>query len=144
MRQSARRFASAMTPLVLTVAISCTLLFSGTTREHATAQQGHERVTAGVVLYSDGVGIPRSAVAEARQVTGVADAVGIAQTNLGPGLGSKYQVVPAVVVDPLGASRVLDLDVRSGSLAALGDGKIALSRVQAGKAHAAVGDAVRV
>ena len=35
MRTSSRRFSSAVTPLVLTVAVSSTLVFLNTTREHA-------------------------------------------------------------------------------------------------------------
>src|SRR5690348_11356354 len=41
-RGATRRFSSASTPLVLTVALSCTLLFSTTTIEHATNQQRDE------------------------------------------------------------------------------------------------------
>ena len=72
MRTASRRFASAMTPIVLTVAISSTLLFSGTTREHATAEQSRHRVSADLVIQSDGVGIPRSALDDARRVEDVA------------------------------------------------------------------------
>ena len=68
-RTSPRRFASAMTPLVLTVALSCTMLFLSTTREHATGVQADERVTADLVLGSDGVGVPYDAVDAARRVT---------------------------------------------------------------------------
>jgi hypothetical protein len=53
MRTAAARVASAMTPLVLT-GISSTLLFSGATREHATTEQERERITADLVLQSDG------------------------------------------------------------------------------------------
>ena len=41
LRTATRRFSSASTPLVLTVAMSCTLLFSTTTIEHAITQQRH-------------------------------------------------------------------------------------------------------
>ena len=39
LRTATRRFSSASTPLVLTVAMSCTLLFSSTTTDHAVTQQ---------------------------------------------------------------------------------------------------------
>jgi putative ABC transport system permease protein len=141
---SARRFSSAVTPLVLTVAISSTMVFVATTREHATAQQQDERVIADLVLQSDGPGIPRSAVEEASRIPGVATAVGTAETTLGPSLGTKYQETPVAVVDPHEIGRVLDLDVRSGTLGAVrGDG-VALSTARAELAHAEVGDSVPV
>jgi putative ABC transport system permease protein len=39
LRTATRRFSSASTPLMLTVAMSCTLLFSATTTDHAVTQQ---------------------------------------------------------------------------------------------------------
>ena len=144
MRTASRRFSSAMTPIVLTVAISSTLVFSATTREHASADQERHRVTADLVLQSDGVGIPRSALEEARHVPGVETAVGTAETSLGPSLGSVYSLAQAVVVDPDGMDRVLDLDVTKGSLAKLGADSIALSQAQADTAGADAGDRVEL
>jgi putative ABC transport system permease protein len=143
-RTASRQFASAVTPLVLTVALTSTMVFVATTREHATKEQGHERVTADVILQSDGVGIPRSAVADARRIPGVRTVVGTAPTTLGPSLGSTYQDTPATVLDPRGAGDVLDLDVRSGSLSRLTDDTIALSQTRADIAHAKVGDGVDI
>jgi len=144
MRTASRRFSSAMTPIVLTVAISSTLVFSATTREHASADQERQRVTADLVLQSDGVGIPRSALEEARHVPGVETAVGTAETSLGPSLGSVYSLAQAVVVDPDGMDSVLDLDVTKGSLAKLGAHSIALSQAQADTAAADAGDRVEL
>ena len=144
MRTASRRFASAMTPIVLTVAISSTLVFSATTREHAAHKQERERMTADLVLQSDGAGIPRSALRDVRRVPGVATAVGTAETSLGPSLGSIYSLAQAVVVDPQGLDRVIDLDVSDGTLAKLGPRSIALSKSQADTAKAAVGDRVEV
>ena len=127
---------------MLTVALSSTMIFVATTREHATKEQGHDRVTADLVLHSDGVGIPQSALDEARRIPGVATAVGTASTTLGPSLGSTYQATQAAVVDPRDVGRVLDLDVRSGSLARLTDETIALSQARADLAGAQVGDRV--
>jgi putative ABC transport system permease protein len=144
MRTASRRFSSAMTPIVLTVAISSTFVFTATTREHATAQQERERVTADLVIQSDGAGVPRSALEEIRRVPGVATAVGTAETSLGPTLGSNYSFAQAVVADPEGLGRVLDLDVSHGSLARLSARSIALSKSQAQTAHAEVGDRVEL
>jgi putative ABC transport system permease protein len=145
MRSSAARFSSAITPLVLTVAISSTLLFTGTTRDHATAKQERARVVADLVLQSDAGVIPARVLAEARRVDGVATAVGVANTTvLGEGLGSTYVPVPTAAADPAGLDAVLDLSVSSGSLADLHDGTIAFSRSRAAMAKVSVGDHVRV
>src|SRR4051794_33590877 len=144
MRTAAGRFGSAMTPLVLTVAVSSTLLFSATTRERATVEQENQRVVADLVLQSNGVGIPSSAVDEARHVPGVATALGVGETTLGPGLGSKYTAAQGAIVDPRGIDRVLDLDVRSGSLSDMRDDTVALSKAQAALGDASVGDRARV
>jgi putative ABC transport system permease protein len=142
LRASSRQFASAVTPLVLTVALSSTMVFLATTREHATAKQERERVVADLVLQSDGPGIPRSAVDDVRAIPGVRSAVGTAETTLGPSLGASYQATQVAVVDPGGVDDVLDLDVRTGSLRGLGRGGIAISESRADLAHAKVGDRV--
>ena len=143
-RTSPRRFASATTPLVLCVAMSCLLLFLATTRQHATSEQAGSRVIADLVVQSGGIGIPAAAVDDMRRITGVQTAVGVASTTLGPTSGARYGQVPAAIVDPRGVDDVLDLDVRSGSLADLGDTAIALSTTQATAAHAAIGHRVSV
>ena len=142
MRASSRQFASAVTPLVLTVALSSTMVFLATTREHATSKQERQRVIADAVIQSDGAGVPRSAVDDALRIPGVAAAVGTAQTTLGPSLGASYQATPVAVADPNQIDKVLDLDVRSGSLRGLHDGTVGLSEERAEEAHAGVGDRV--
>lgn len=142
LRASSRQFASAVTPLVLTVALSSTMVFLATTRQHATAKQERERVVADLALQSDGPGVPPSAVDDARRVPGVQTAVGIAETTLGPSLGATYKATQVAVVDPHGVDQVLDLDVRTGSLQGLARGGIALSEARADLAHATVGDRV--
>jgi putative ABC transport system permease protein len=142
MRTSSRRFSSAVTPLVLTVAVSSSLVFLNTTRQHAAEDQGAQRVIADLVLTSDGVGIPRSEVDDARRIPGVTATVATATTTIGPSLGSRYRETAATMVDPEGAGRVLDLDVREGSLAALRDHTIAVSDAQAKIGRVAVGDRV--
>ena len=59
-RMAPRRLASAMTPLVLTVAIAGTLLFTQSTTNHAAKTQGHDRQTADLVLHGDGLGVPEA------------------------------------------------------------------------------------
>src|SRR4051794_3387510 len=144
MRTAAGRFASATTPLVLTIALSATLLFSGTTREHAATTQERERVVADLVVQSDGAGLPRDALAAIRKTSGVRGAVAVAPTMLGPGLGSKYTALQGAAIDGRNVGDVLDLDVKTGSLAGLHGHAVALSAAQAAKAHTVVGHSVRV
>ena len=141
-RTSARRFASAMTPLVLTVALSGTLLFQATTRSHGADVQGHERVAADLVMTSDADGLPQQLASAARRAEGVRAAVGLATTQLGPSLGETMQAIQAAVVDPADIPAVLDLDVTDGSLDTLRAGGIALGEQRARQAHAHVGDRV--
>ena len=88
-RTSPRRFASATTPLVLCVAMSCLLLFLATTRAARDVRARRERrVTADLVVQSGGFGIPPAAVADMRAASPACrTAVGIASTTLGPTLG---------------------------------------------------------
>src|SRR4051812_13189466 len=144
MRTAAGRFASATTPLVLTIAISATLLFSGTTRDHAATTQERERVVAELVVQSDGAGLPRDALAAIRTTPGVRAAVAVSPTMLGPSLGAKYTPIQAAVVDGGGVGEALDLAVQSGSLAGLHGHAVALSNAQAAKARTSVGETVRV
>src|SRR3954447_23710349 len=56
-----RRFSSASTPLVLTVAMSCTLLFSATTTDHAVTQERHAGLSGELAITSAGAGLPAAA-----------------------------------------------------------------------------------
>ena len=137
-RTSPRRFAAAMTPLVLSVALSSMLLLVAATKGDATLEQGRQRMAADLVVRSDD-GVPAAAVAEIRAIAGVRAAAGIASTMLGPMAGNRYGEVPAAVVDPEGLGAVLDLGVRSGSISGLRDGTVALSASAAEAAGAGVG-----
>jgi putative ABC transport system permease protein len=83
-------------------------------------------------------------VDEARRTPGVAAAVGIAPTGVVPldntGLGSGYTALDAQAVDSEGASRALDLGVRSGSLADLHGDAVAIGAQRAKTAKVAIGD----
>ena len=82
-----RRFSSASTPLVLTVALSCTLFFSTTTIDHATTQQRQAGLTGQLAITSAGPGLPAAALADTRATPGVRSAVALTSTTLGPSLG---------------------------------------------------------
>jgi putative ABC transport system permease protein len=140
---AARRFSSASTPLVLTVAMSCTLLFSTTTLDHVVSQQREDGVAADLVVSSAGAGLPTTALDDVRAAGGVQSAVALTPTALGPSLGVSDETVPAQVVAG-GSGGGLDVGVTAGSLDALHGDAIALGRQRADAAHARVGDRVKV
>ncbi len=137
-----RRFASASTPLVLTVALSCTLLFSTTTIEHAISQQRHAGLTGQLALTSAGPGIPAAALNDVRATSGVRSAVGMTATTLGPSLHAGDTIPAQILAGGQGGG--LDVGVTAGSLTALHGDAIALGRHRAHAAHAHIGDRVQV
>ena len=143
LRTATRRFSSASTPLMLTVGLSCTLLFSSTTIDHAVSRQRHAGLTGELAVTSTGPGLPASALADARVVRGVRSAVALTPTTLGPSLGVSDDTVPAQILSG-GQGGGLDVGVTAGSLAALHGDTIALGRRRADGAHARVGDRVGV
>jgi putative ABC transport system permease protein len=136
-----RRFSAASTALVLTVALSCTLLFSFSTIEHATDQQTQSGLTGQLAITSAGPGLPAAALADARHTPGVRSAVALTATTLGPSLGEARDTIPAQILSG-GQGGGLDAGVTAGSLAALHGDAIALGRHRAAAAHARVGDRV--
>ncbi len=141
LRTATRRFSSASTPLVLTVGMSCTLLFSATTTDHAVSQQ--RQASLGGELAVDGAGLPPAALASVRGTPGVVSAVGLTPTTLGPSLGDPDDTLPAAILDG-GQAGGLDAGVAAGSLSDLHGATIALGRHRAEVAHARVGDRVAV
>src|SRR5215475_5097997 len=143
LRAATRRFSSASTPLVLTVALSCTLLFSITTIEHAISQQRHAGLTGQLAITSAGPGLPAAELADVRHTPGVRSAVALTATTLGPSLGAAGDTIPAQILaggQDLGGG--LDVGVTEGSLSALHGDAIALGRHRAAAAHARIGDRV--
>jgi len=138
-----RRFSSASTPLVLSVAMSCTLLFSSTTIDHAVSRERHAGLSGELAVTSAGPGLPPAALADVRATSGVDSAVALTSTTLGPSLGVSDDVIPAQIVDG-GRDGGLDAGVTAGSLTALTGDAIALGRHRADAAHARVGDRVAV
>ena len=138
-----RRFSSASTPIVLTVALSCTLLFSTTTTDHAISQQRQAALLGQLAITSSGPGLPTAALADARATPGVRSAVALTPTTLGPSLGASDDALPAQILTG-GQGGGLDAGVTAGSLTALHGDAIALGRHRADDAHAKVGDRVAV
>jgi putative ABC transport system permease protein len=142
LRTATRRFSSASTPLVLTVAMSCTLLFSATTTDHAVRQERQAGLTGELAITSAG-GVPPATLADARAIPGVRSAVALTPTTLGPSLGVSDETVPAAILSG-GQGGGLDAGVVAGSLANLHGNTIALGRHRADATHAHVGDRVPV
>src|SRR3954454_5339288 len=123
--------------------MSCTLLFSSTTIDHAVTQQRHAAMSGELTVAGGGNGLPAAALSDVRATPGVGSAVALTSTTLGPSLGVSDDVIPAQVLDG-GAGGGLDVDVTAGSLTALHGDAVALSRHRADAAHARVGDRVAV
>jgi putative ABC transport system permease protein len=136
-----RRFSSASTPLVLTIAVSCTFFFGFTTMDHATSQQQRAALTGQLAITSAGPGLPAAALADARTTQGVRSAVALTSTTLGPSLGVSGNTLPAQILTG-GQGGGLDVGVTSGSLSALHGDTIALGRHVADAAGARIGDRV--
>jgi putative ABC transport system permease protein len=140
---ASRRFSSASTPLVLTVAMSCTLLFSTTTIDHAITEQRHAGLSADLALSSSGPGLAPSTLSAVRSTAGVESAVALTPTTLGPSLGVSGDTIPAAIIAG-GAGGGLDVDITAGSLTELHGAAIALGRNRAATAHAQIGERVPV
>jgi putative ABC transport system permease protein len=143
LRTATRRFSSASTPLVLTVAMSCTLLFSTTTQDHAVTLQRHAGLTGELAVTSSGPGLPAETLAAVRATPGVRSAVGVTPTTLGPSLGISDDTISAVILDG-GKGGGLNAGVTAGSLTALHGDTIALGHQRADAAHAHIGDRVPI
>jgi putative ABC transport system permease protein len=139
---AARRFSSASTPLVLTVALSCTMFFGSTTIAHATTQQWRAALTGQLTLTSAGPGLPAAVLADTRATPGVRSAVALTPTTLGPSLGGN-DTLPAQILTG-GQGGGLNPGVIAGSLSALHGDAIALGAHQAAAANAHVGDRVPI
>ena len=143
LRTATRRFSSATTPIVLTVAMSCTLLFSSTTQDHAVSQQRSAGLSGELAISSNGPGLPAAALSAARATPGVRSAVALTPTTLGPSLGISDDTIAAEILSG-GKGGGLDVGVTAGSLAALHGDTIALGRERADAAHAHIGDGVSI
>jgi len=138
-----RRFSSASTPLVLTIALTCTLFFSTTTIDHATTQQERAGLTGQLAITSAGPGLPAAALADTRATPGVRSAIALTSTTLGPSLDTPDDTLPAQILTG-GQGGGLNAGVIAGSLSALHGNTIALGRHRANAAHARIGDRVAI
>jgi putative ABC transport system permease protein len=140
LRTATRRFSSASTPLVLTVGLSCTLLFSSTTIDHAVTAERSTGVASDLAVTGS---LPQAALDDVQATRGVKSAVALTPTTLAPSLGESDDVLPATILSG-GQGGGFDAGVTDGSLADLHGDTIALGRRRAKTAHAKVGDRVAI
>ncbi|MEU1368460.1 ABC transporter permease [Streptomyces sp. NPDC005803] len=144
-RTNARRLASAITPIVLAMAFTSTLAFMHTSESHVAAEQLRAGVTADHVV-THPAGLSADAVARAARAPGVGAAVGLLDTQVLVPVGSggdrwlQGSSVQGVSGSGARLAQVQDLDVRSGRLDRIGEGRIAIDRTLAASAKAEVGD----
>ncbi|MFI6447317.1 ABC transporter permease [Kitasatospora sp. NPDC050543] len=139
-RANAQRLAAVVTPLSLAVAMTSTILFTQTTADHAAREQAVAGSVAGQVLAASGPGVPAAAAEAVRAVPGVDGVTEVVRTAVRAGR-DKF---PAQGVTPQGLARTLDLDVISGSLDAMAEDTVAVSRLAAETRSVAVGDTLKV
>ncbi|MEU6763357.1 FtsX-like permease family protein [Streptomyces sp. NPDC046853] len=145
-RTNARRMASAITPIVLAMAFSSTLVFMHTSEDRVAADQQRAGITADHIVSASGAGVTADGVDKAGRAPGVTSAVGILKTSvLVPvGSGGDRWLESASTQGVTGSSRdlakVQDLDVRTGTMASLGSGEIAVDAKLADSAHVKVGE----
>ncbi|MDJ1138251.1 ABC transporter permease [Streptomyces iconiensis] len=158
----ARRLASALTPVVLAMAFCSTLIFLQTSQTREAAAQQRDGISADHILTGAAgtdTGLPHTAAARAAATPGVAAAVGVQRTNVLVEIhadGALLQSYEAQGVSGGGRAltAVQDLGLREGSLdgtaaeghrsAGLREGTVAVDRLVAKGARAAVGDRIRI
>ncbi|MFI0740276.1 FtsX-like permease family protein [Streptomyces sp. NPDC021100] len=145
-RAQAHRLASAITPIVMVTAFCGTLLFLQGTIRHVADRNVRDGVVADRVLTTTGPGLPAATAERAARVPGVDTAVGVLRTGtlhkVGDGLSSATAL--GVSGDPARLPAVLDLGVRTGSLAGLGTSSdtVAVATTLADSLHVTPGDRV--
>lgn len=134
-----RRVAGVMTPLLVTTAVACVLLFQGPTTSEARMHAYGERLRADLVVAgSVGVGLPDTVAETAAAVPGVASAGGFRQTvTAATGAG-----LTTYLVDPATVSDVYRIDAEEGTWEAFDVGGVALHTDTARAEGWQVGDTI--
>ncbi|MFJ6771697.1 ABC transporter permease [Kitasatospora sp. NPDC091257] len=145
LRAQPRRFAAAVTPLVLAVAFTGTVLFVPVVKARATAAEDGRRLLADHVVQAVGIGLPPEFTAAVRRLPGVAAADGTVSTTVRASVGDVDQYgLNARIVEPRGLAELVDPGVTAGSLDGLRDADIALGQRTAAALKAGVGSTVRI
>ncbi|SCF73930.1 ABC transporter permease, partial [Streptomyces sp. Ncost-T10-10d] len=135
-RAGARRVAAVVTPLSLAVAMASTILFTQTTSSHSAGEQAASGTRAPYVLTASEPGVPTVAAQAVRERVPGTTVTEVVRTTVRIG----QDKFPAQGVSSPGLARTLDPEVTAGTLAAMGDGTVALSDLAARTRHAQVGD----
>ncbi|MFC9126569.1 ABC transporter permease [Streptomyces sp. NPDC057099] len=150
LRQNAR-LAATVTPLVLALSLTGTLLCVPLITSQGAQQAERERLLADHVVSSAGPGIAPGYAGRAARLPGVAAASGLLSVDgelsrADAGQDDEASVVGGslVAMRAEAVPGLLDLGVRSGSLDRLGDSSLALGDSAARSLGVAVGDRVRV
>lgn len=140
-RTHARRLASAITPIVLAMAFSSTLVFLHTSEDRAVRQQQEAGLLADHVVSLDGAAGDRAAVDRAVAAGAVALTRTSVLTVVGSGGDRTFHTASAQGVTG-DLTKVQDLGVRTGDLSRLAAGTVAVDRTLAEATHTGTGDRI--
>ncbi|MET0133183.1 MAG: FtsX-like permease family protein [Kibdelosporangium sp.] len=126
MRANARGMVAVLTALVLSVGFGGSVWFLQDNLERQTVLQSQDGTLAQHALVG-AAGLPASATAKAREIPGVVAATGVRRTAVIVRSQFAAQAAVAQGIDPRGAEQTMDLGLRSGSLADLRAGTVAVS-----------------
>ncbi|MFI7539723.1 FtsX-like permease family protein [Actinoplanes sp. NPDC049599] len=143
LRANARGMVAVLTALVLSVGFGGTVWFLQDNLQRQTVTQSQDGTLAQHALVG-AAGLPAAATRAARRLPGVVAATGVRRTSVIVPTDLEAQAVVAQGIDPLGADQTMDLGVRSGSLADLRAGTVAVSTTRAGAAGWKLGDDARL
>ncbi|MFF2517190.1 ABC transporter permease [Streptomyces sp. NPDC058086] len=146
-RANVARLAGAITPLVLAVSFSSTVVFAQTTGLRESADQLRAGLVADHVLTAPS-GVPPELAEKVRGMKQVASATGLVRSKvvaMGKMLGAQESVSLSVQgVDPRALGSALDLRPREGNMKALSRDTVAISTTTASWLGLAVGDTARL
>ncbi|MFE4973230.1 ABC transporter permease [Kitasatospora sp. NPDC056651] len=144
LRAQPRRFAAAVTPLVLAVAFTGTVLFVPVVKARAAVAEDGRRLLADHVVQAGGIGLPTEFADTVRKLPGVSAATGLVSTTVLVSTGDAQDGVSALIVDPRGLAELVDPGVTAGSLDGLRGTGIALGGRTAAALGTGVGATVRI
>lgn len=148
-RSNSRRLASAITPIVLAMAFSSTLVFMHSSEDRARENQQREGITADRVVSG---ALPSDATARAADTPGVTTAVGLLRASvIAPSIsmgehGLQTRTAQAFTGTAADLAKVQDLGVSKGSLSSLAPGgrTVAIGDNLADAARVSVGDRIEL
>lgn len=140
-RRNPSRTSTTASALVIGVSLVSVITVAASSLS-ATVSRTIDRTVVGdfVVTTDSFLGISPTVATDIAAVDGVASAAGVRAGPVNVAGEDEF----AIAVDPVAAQQVVDLEVRSGSLAALGPGRVAVATPQAERDGVAVGDVVPI